>query len=66
MRNASGHQRENERQWKKKSEQEHVRHCLDKTCDQEVSAVSRCSRAKQRQRNVQKSVLHVQSCFFAN
>ena len=25
--------------------------------------VSRCSRAKQRQRNVQKSVLHVQSCF---
>ena len=27
--------------------------------------VSRCSRAKQRQRNVQKSVLHVQSCFFA-
>ena len=28
--------------------------------------VSRCSRAKQRQRNVQKSMLHVQSCFFAN
>ena len=28
--------------------------------------VSRCSRAKQRQRNVQKSVLQVQSCFFAN
>ena len=28
--------------------------------------VSRCSRAKQRQRNVQKSVLHVQSCCFAN
>ena len=27
--------------------------------------VSRCGRAKQRQRNVQKSVLHVQSCFFA-
>ena len=27
---------------------------------------SRCSRAKQRPRNVQKSVLHVQSCFFAN
>ena len=25
--------------------------------------VSRCSRAKQRQINVQKSVLHVQSCF---
>ena len=28
--------------------------------------VLRCSRAKQRQRNIQKSVLHVQSCFFAN
>ena len=28
--------------------------------------VSCCSRAKQRQRNVQKSVLHVKSCFFAN
>ena len=28
--------------------------------------VSRFSRAKQRQRNVQKNVLHVQSCFFAN
>ena len=28
--------------------------------------VSRSSCAKQRQRNVQKSVLHVQSCFFAN
>ena len=26
--------------------------------------VSRYSRAKQRQRNLQKSVLHVQSCFF--
>ena len=26
--------------------------------------VSRCSRAKQRQRTVEKSVLHVQSCFF--
>ena len=29
--------------------------------------VSRCSRAKQRERNIQKkSLLHVQSCFFAN
>ena len=28
--------------------------------------VSRCSRAKQLQRNVQKNVLHVQSCFFVN
>ena len=36
---------------KKKSEQEHVRNFVRKTCNQEVS---RCSRAKQRQRNVQK------------
>ena len=28
--------------------------------------VSHNSRAKKRQRNVQKSVLHLQSCFFAN
>ena len=28
--------------------------------------VSRCSRAKQQQRNVKKGVLHVQSCVFAN
>ena len=27
---------------------------------------SRCGHAKQGQRNVQKSVLHMQSCFFAN
>ena len=36
MRNASGHLGENERQWKK-SEQEHVRHFLHKTCNQETS-----------------------------
>ena len=28
--------------------------------------VSRCSRTKKRQRNVRKSVLHVQNCFLAN
>ena len=33
------------------------------TCNKEVS---RCSHAKQQQRNVQKSVPHEQSCFFAN
>ena len=36
-------------------------------CNQEVSRFSRekghCSHAKQRQRNVQKSVLHMQICF---
>ena len=36
MRNASGHLGENERQWKE-SEQEHVRHFLHKTCNQEAS-----------------------------
>ena len=37
MRNAGGHQGENERQRKKKTEQEHVPHLLQKTCNQEVS-----------------------------
>ena len=36
MRNASGQLGENERRWKK-SEQEHVRHFLHKTCNQETS-----------------------------
>ena len=36
MRNASGRLGENERQWEK-SEQEHVRRFLDKTCNQEAS-----------------------------
>ena len=43
-------QGENERQWKRVTKK--------------FVEVSRCSRAKQRQRNVKKSVLHVQSCFF--
>ena len=36
-RNASGHQGENERQWKKKMEQEQMRYLLHKTCNKEVS-----------------------------
>ena len=36
MRNASGQLGENERRWKK-SEQEHVRHFLHKTCNQKTS-----------------------------
>ena len=36
MRNAGGHQGENERQ-RKKSEQEHVPYLLQKTCNQDVS-----------------------------
>ena len=44
--------------------EEHIQDfLLDKTCNFEVS---RRSHAKQQQRNVQKSVLHKQSCFFAN
>ena len=54
MRNVSDLQGENEWQRKKKC-QEHNQH---------FPQVSHCSRAKQRQRNVQISVLHVQSCFF--
>ena len=54
MRNVSDLQGENEWQRKKKC-QEH---------NQGFPQVSHCSRAKQRQRNVQISVLHVQSCFF--
>ena len=57
--NASGHQGENEPQ-RKNSQQEHIKHVTRTFLE-----VSGCSRAKQRQRNVQKkSVLHVQSCFF--
>ena len=37
-----------------------------KSVTKKLVKVSRYSRAKQRQKNVQKSVLHVQSCFFAN
>ena len=65
MRNTSGCQDENERQWKKQSEQEH-NHFLHKRVNRKLKEVSRFSCAKQRQGNVQKSVLQVQSCFFAN
>ena len=58
--NASCHRGENERQ-RKKSQQEHIKHVTRKFLE-----VSGCSRAKQRQRNVQKkkSVLHEKSWFF--
>ena len=58
-------QGENERQWKKVNE-----NTYDISSQKRVTKtfldVSRCSRAKQRQGNVQKRVPHVQSCFFAN
>ena len=63
MRNASGQQGENKWQRRKRSEQERIRHFLHKTCTRRFLEISRCSSAKQRQRNVQKRVLHVQSFF---
>ena len=44
----------------KKREDGYIQQFLHKTFNSEVS---RCLRAKQRQRNVQESVMHVQSCF---
>ena len=45
---------ENERQWKKKSEQEHVRHFLHKTCNKEVSGSFTLQSCKTTAKNVQK------------
>ena len=61
MRNASGHHGENERQQKKRSRTSTT--FLHKCLTRKFMEVSRCSRSKQRQRNVQKSVLFC--CFFA-
>ena len=63
MRNPSGHQGENE--WKKVNNN---RYDISSTkrVTRKFLEISRCGRSKQRQSmNVQKSVLHVQSCFFA-
>ena len=62
MRNASGHHVENERQ-RKKSEQEHVRYLLHKMYNRQFLEVSRCSCAKQRQRNVEKCAAHAKLLF---
>ena len=56
---------ENDRQWKIVNEKMYDISSI-KRVTKKFLEVLRCSRAKQRQRNVQKSVLHVQSCFFAN
>ena len=60
--NASGHQGENEPQ-RKKSQQEHIKHETRTFLE-----VSGCSRAKQRQRNVQKKkcAARAKLLFFAN
>ena len=58
MRNASGHQCKVKMSGsEKKSEREHFRHFLYNKCNlKKFLEVSRCSRAKQLQRNVQKKV----------
>ena len=65
MRIAGGYRGENERQCKKSTKNTYDISSI-KRVTRKFLEVSHCSRAKQRQRNVQKSVLHVQSCFFAN
>ena len=48
-------------------ELDHIQHFFQKTrITRTLLEISRCRRAKQWQRNVQISVLHVQSCFLAN
>ena len=46
----------------KNSEQEHVRHFLHKRVSRKFLEVLRCIRSRAKQ---QKSLLYVQSCFFA-
>ena len=58
---------DNERQRKKVNNRTTYNISSIKRVTRNCLEVSRCRRAKQRQRIVQKkSVLHVQSCFFAN
>ena len=65
MRNASGHQCKVKICDSQKKVNENTYDISSiKRVAKKFLEVSRCSRAKQRQRNVQKSVLHVQSCFF--
>ena len=67
MRNASGHQCKVKMSGSEKKVNENAYDISSiKRVTKKFLEVLRCSRAKQRQRNIQKSVLHVQSCFFAN
>ena len=67
MRNASGHQCKVKMSGSEKTVNDNTYDIPSiKRVTKKFLEVSRCSRAKQRQRNGQKSVLHVQSCFFAN
>ena len=63
MRNGSGHQCKEKMSGSEKKVSENT---YDISSIKKFLEVSRRSRAKQRQRNVQKSILQVQSCFFAN
>ena len=45
-------------------EQEHIRQFLHNHVNRKFLKVLHCSHAKQRQANVQKSVVHMKSCFF--
>ena len=63
MRNTSGYQDENERQLKN-SVNRNTNISSKKRVNRKLKEVSHFSRAKQRQGNVQKSMLHVQSFFF--
>ena len=65
MRNANGQQGENRRRSEKKRTGTQAAKPLVSTYDISFIryVVSRCSRAKQLHINVQKSVLHVQSCY---
>ena len=58
-------QGENELQWKKMNQNTNEI-SSKKRVTKKFLKVSRCNLAKQRQKNVQKSVMHVQSCFSAN
>ena len=65
MRNASGHQCKVKMSGSEKKVNENTYDISSIKRATKFLDVSRCSRAKQRQRNVQmKTVLHVQSCFF--
>ena len=67
MRNASGHQCKVKMSCsEKKMNQNTYEISSKKRVTKKFLKVSRCNLAKQRQKNVQKSVLHVQSCFSAN
>ena len=67
MRNASGHQCKVKMSGSEKKVNENAYDISPiKRVTKKFLEVLRCSRAKQRQRNIQKSVLNVQSCFFAN